>query len=132
MSATGEHPAVPDKPTLPGVLVLLASLVFKREAVMIATSSIVLLGAGAGTVVWAQAKLDGGVAEKVAPLREDIDAERVRLDEHLKDDAQQRREVTRRLDETSADIRALYKAVMTGRPQERLEQPVPAATDGGQ
>ena len=134
--STGEHSAVePPKPpptTLPGVLLLLASVVFRREALLVVTSSIVLLGAGAGGVVWAQAKLDGGVAEKVAPLREDIDAERVRLDEHLKDDAQQRREVTRRLDETSADIRALYRAVMTGRPQERLEQPVPAATDGGQ
>ena len=32
--------------------------------------------------------------------------------------------------EVQADIRALYKAVMTGRPQERLERPAPAH-DGG-
>lgn len=35
--------------------------------------------------------------------------------------------------EVQADIRALYKAVMTGRPQERLERPVVATpgADGG-
>lgn len=136
MSTTGEHSAdeTPKAPptTLPGVLLLLASIVFRREALLVVTSSIVLLGAGAGGVVWAQGKLDGGVAEKVAPLRDDIDTERKRLAEHLADDAQQRREVTRRLDETSADIRALYKAVMTGRPQERLEHPAPDTKDGGQ
>jgi hypothetical protein len=32
--------------------------------------------------------------------------------------------------EVQADIRALYKAVMTGRPQERLEHPAPRV-DGG-
>lgn len=33
--------------------------------------------------------------------------------------------------EVQADIRALYKAVMTGRPQERLEHPAPPRVDGG-
>jgi hypothetical protein len=37
--------------------------------------------------------------------------------------------VEKQVPEIQADIRALYKAVMTGRPQERLEHP--AATDGG-
>lgn len=116
-------------PMLPGVLMTLASLVFKREALLIVTSSAVLLGAGAGSVVWAQAKLDGGVEAKLAPLQAELEADKTKLEEHLKDDAQSRREVTRRLDETSADIRALYRAVMTGAPQPRLEQP---PKDGGQ
>jgi hypothetical protein len=33
--------------------------------------------------------------------------------------------------ETQADIRALYKAVMTKQPQERLEHPAPEHKDGG-
>lgn len=33
-------------PTLPGVLMLLAGLVFKREALLVITSSVVLLAAG--------------------------------------------------------------------------------------
>jgi len=54
--------------TLPGVLMLLASVVFRREALLVVTSSVVLLAAGAGGVVWAQAKLDGGVAPVRAEL----------------------------------------------------------------
>lgn len=38
--------------------------------------------------------------------------------------------VERQVPELQADIRALYRAVMTGSPQERLERP-PAPTDGG-
>lgn len=124
MSAADE----PKTPTLPSVLMLLASLVFKREAVLVVASSVVLLGAGAGGVVWAQSKLDGGVEAKLAPLQEALDSDKRKLEEHLVDDAQSRREVTRRLDETSADIRALYRAVMTGAPQPRLEAP---PKDGG-
>lgn len=33
--------------------------------------------------------------------------------------------------EVQTDIRSLYKAVMTGRPQERLEKPAPEHKDGG-
>lgn len=119
----------PKVPTIPGVLMQLAGLVFRREALLVVTSSVILLGAGAGGVVWAQSKLDGGVEAKLVPLQAALDADKRKLEEHLVDDAQSRREVTRRLDETSADIRALYRAVMTGAPQPRLEAP---PKDGGQ
>lgn len=38
--------------------------------------------------------------------------------------------VDKRFDEQGADIRALYKAIMTGQKQDRLEKPLPS--DGGQ
>jgi hypothetical protein len=43
---------------------------------------------------------------------------------------QQQKELRGDVHEVQMDVRALYKAVMTGRPQERLEQP-PAVKDGG-
>lgn len=43
---------------------------------------------------------------------------------------QQQKELRSDVHEVQTDIRALYKAVMTGRPQERLERP-PPSKDGG-
>ena len=132
MSASSDHlPVVPEeKPTLPSVLMALANLVFKRDAILWFAAVVVLLGAGGFGVVWAQDKLDGGTAKAVQPVADALRVETERLDQHLKDDAASKREVTQRLDESSADIRALYKAVMTGERQYRLERPLPLP-DGG-
>lgn len=97
---------------------------------MLVAAMALLVGAGGATVVYGQGYLDGGAAKIVAPVAEAVKVQTERLDEHLKDDAESKREVTRRLDEGSADIRALYKAVMTGEKQYRLERPLPAP-DGG-
>lgn len=58
-------------PSLPSVLWMLAQLTFKREAILVVTACVVLVGVGGVSVVWAQAKLDGGVA----PLRVELASE---------------------------------------------------------
>ena len=58
----------PKPPTLPAVLWTLAGLIFQREALLVITSGVVMLAAGGAGVVWAQGKLDGGVA----PVREEL------------------------------------------------------------
>lgn len=50
---------------------MLASLIFKREALLVVASCAVLLAVGGAGVVWAQAKLDGGVA----PIRAELAAQ---------------------------------------------------------
>lgn len=54
--------------TLSGVLVQLAGRIFKREAAMIITATVVLIGAGAGGAVWAQEKMDAAMNSRVSPL----------------------------------------------------------------
>ena len=67
----------------------------------------------------------------VAPLK----AEQQRLateQERIKEkQASFELKVDKRFDEQGADIRALYKAMMTGQKQDRLEKPLPSP-DGGQ
>lgn len=73
------------------------------------------LGAWRAVADEARTQADAGVA----PLKLEVD-----------DLSRRVRRVEDQTGEVQADIRALYKAVMTGRPQERLEQPAPAK-DGG-
>ena len=132
MSASRDDlPAVEDKPpSLPGVLFQLAGLIFRREALLVVFACVTMLGVGGAGVVWAQTQLDGGADKAVAPVAEALKVTTGRLDAHLKDDAEFRREMSRRQDEASADIRALYKTVLTGERQYRLERPLPPP-DGG-
>ena len=64
-----DAPSTP--PSLPTVLWQLAGLIFKREALLMAASIVVLLALGGAGVVWAQSRLDGGVA----PVRAELAAE---------------------------------------------------------
>lgn len=129
-AVTDEDLARQKPPTLPSVLWQLAGLIFRREALLVVAACVVLLGVGGAGVVWAQAQLDGGTDKAVAPVAEALKVQTVRMDQHLLDDAAFKREMARRQDEASADIRALYKTVLTGERQYRLERPLPPP-DGG-
>ena len=134
MSNTGEHKAIADAkaedPTIAGTMWAIARFIIGRERILAVVSVAVLVGSGFVGAVWAQDKLDGGAAHAVAPVADAVKVQTDRLDQHLADDAQFRREIARRQDEASADIRALYKTVLTGERQYRLERPLPAP-DGG-
>lgn len=69
-----------------------------------------------GYTVWVLGQGEKPVAEVAA-----------HLEQHVADEGQSRRQLRADIHETQADIRALYKTVVTGRPQERLEQ----MPDGG-
>jgi hypothetical protein len=119
-------PAVEDEkpPTLPGVMMQLANLVFRRDAILWAAAVAVLLGAGGLGVVWAQDKLDGGVAPVKAALAE-----------HIRDEAQARAALERKVDlaeERSARrFEVLYNAVLERRPQPGAAELAQPMTDGG-
>ncbi len=121
-------PAVPEEetkpPTLPGVLLSLANLVFKRDAILWLAAVAVLLGAGGLGVVWAQGKLDGGVA----PVKE-------ALDSHIKSETEARVALERKVDlleERSARrFEVLYNAVLERRPQPGASELAQPQTDGG-
>lgn len=127
MSDTGEHPAVPEQPkepTLPGVLWLLAGLIFKREALLVIGVAAMLLVAGGVSVVWAQDKFDGGVAPLKAELQKHTETEDRKIEAlSARFDAAEERSAKR--------FEVLYNAVLQRREQpgaEELKQPV---TDGG-
>ena len=69
----------------------------------------------------ARAQTDAGLAE----LRTQTQHTQMQLDRHIEESAGVQKELRGELKEVQADIRALYKAVMTKQPQERLE------ADGG-
>lgn len=118
-------------PDLAGALV---RKLVPREAIMLGAFALVLVGAGIwGTVALAgtlDERVDAGMAaervdrEREVRSREDLER---RFVQHQADEAASRARLEAKMDESQADTRALYKAVMTGRPQERLERPA----DGG-
>lgn len=114
-------------PTLPAVLWQLAGLIFKREAMLVVATAAVLVGGGASFTVWAQGKLDGGVAPVREELRQHVREENARHDQ----EEQRYTQVKDDLHEVQMDIRALYRAVQTGMPQPRLEKPPPSVDGGG-
>ena len=59
----------------------------------------------------------------VAPLKAEVEILRADLDEHKKDAGENQRQIKAQVFEQSMDIRALYKAIMTGNRQPRLEVP---------
>ena len=126
MSQTGEHPAVPDpkEPTFAGLLWGLANLIFKREAVLVVSTVVVLLTCGALGIVWAQDKLDGGAGK--------VDA---KLTAHITEEQAEVAALNRKLD--SAEERnarrfeVLYNAVLERRSQPGAEELKQPATDGG-
>lgn len=71
----------------------------------------------------AEQTVDGGLA----PVRQQVGALEQRLERHIDDEARHHAAAEAKSEELQADVRALYRAVMTGRPQERLEKP----SDGG-
>lgn len=87
--------------------------------VVVAVIAIVASTVGAYKAVASEARLqaDAGVQPMVRKVA-DIDLRVENLE--------------RQVPEIQADIRALYRAVMTGAPQPRLEKPAPAADGGGQ
>jgi len=119
-------PAVEEQkpPTVSGVLLALANLVFKRDAILWAAAVAVLLGAGGLGVVWAQGKLDGGVAPVKAAL-----------DQHVKDETEARGALERKVDlleERSARrFEVLYNTILERRPQPGADELAKPQTDGG-
>lgn len=75
----------------------------------------------------AQVQIDAGIA----PTAKAVDVLTERFEQHLKDDAEAKRADAQWKSEMAADNRALYKAVMTGERQYRLERPLPVTPDGG-
>ena len=71
----------------------------------------------------AEKKVDGGTAA----MKQQVDDLSKKFDQHQADSGQVHRELKEDLHEVQMDLRALYKAVMTGERQPRLEKPV----DGG-
>lgn len=128
MSQTGEHPAVTDEKA-PGIGELFAVALRRalgREALILGAFAITI----GGVVLYGQHAFAQTVRDSVdagtEALREDATRTKERIEQHIREEAEFRLQVLRRLDEGSADSRALYKAVMTGRKQDRLEG------DGGQ
>lgn len=109
-------------------LVEQAARIFGREKVL--AVALVIFGGAGSLGGWAalaqstQGQVDAGVApvvERIAAVERRTEA----LEQAL-------RNQTADVHETQVDIRALYKAVMTGAPQARLERaPVPVVQDGG-
>lgn len=99
-------------PTLPGVLWLLATVIFRREAIMVVASSALLLAVGGVGVVWAQAKLDGGVA----PIRVQLELDARANEEIHRRQAVEAEELRRRMAnvervalETNLNVRLLLE-----------------------
>lgn len=128
-SSRDDLPAVEKPPTLPGVLWQLASLIFKREALMLVAAVAVLVGAGGATVVYAQGYLDGGTAKSVAPIKADVAAVKAKaeatdkridaLDQKF-DNAEER---------NARRFEVLYNAILERRPQPGADALM--RTDGG-
>ena len=125
---TGEFPAVDPsvidertKKTLQDVRWLIALGLGSIAAIVIATVSTVAFAQDAGTKA---------AVEETRTVKAQAEATAKALEQHLLDDAQAKRETRGVLSEQSADIRALYRAVMTGQPQARLERPA-QLPDGG-
>jgi uncharacterized protein HemX len=104
--------STPPPPTIPAMLWALAGLIFKREALLVVASLAVIAGIGAGGAVWAQSRLDGGVAPVVARVealerqsREDRHAQAVEAEEQRRKMASLER-VTM---ETSLNVRLLLE-----------------------
>lgn len=116
--------------TLEDLWAFAKSLFGRQNVVLIAAIAViafVTLRARQSLAEDSKAVLDAGVAAETKK-REEL---QTAFDEHLKDDREFKREVLRRLDENSADNRALYKTVLTGEKQYRLERPIPSVPDGG-
>lgn len=64
---------------------------------------------------------DGGVTQVKDKQKELADA----FSEHLKDDAQSKREQKADTYELRKDVKALYETIMSGQRSERLERPIP-------
>lgn len=117
-------------PTINGLVGELMRRLLGREVLMLLAFSLVLVGATLyGTNALAQA-VDAHVDAGVAPTARRAEEVSARLEQHLVEDAQAKRQAAADLHEVQADIRALYRAVQTGRPQPRLEKPLPSL-DGG-
>jgi hypothetical protein len=112
-------------PTVQEMFATLLKRVIGREALMLGAFAIVI----AGVVLYGQhafgQTIKSSVDEGVLQVKDDAERTKARLDQHLREDAEFRLQILRRLDEQQADTRSLYKAVMTGRRQSRLEQSPP-------
>jgi len=119
-SPTGEHPVTKDE---------LKHTLSVNDAKLVVMAIVVAVGTafGAYRVVLneARAQTDAGVEEvKWGQTRLDQ-----RLDQHIKDSGQAHQQLKGDMHEVQMDMRALYRAVMTGQPQPRLERP--PDLDGG-
>lgn len=103
---------------------------FGREAIMLGAFSVVMVSATIyATQAFAQtvdSRVDAGIVKtelQVEELRE-------KLRQHEAESSEVHTATRADLHEIQADVRALYKALMTGAPQPRLEKPQPQP-DGG-
>lgn len=94
--------------------------IFRSEAKLIIAAAL----AGMAAFAYGQSRFESKTAEQ-------IDAGIEPVEKRLTIVEQQQKEQRADIHEVQADIRALYKAVMTGREQPRLERPL-VAPDGGQ
>lgn len=112
-------------PSIPEMFAVTVKRALGREALMLGAFAVTI----AGIVLYGQHALAQAVKSEVdagvSGVAEDTARTKERLEQHIREEAEFRLQVLRRLDEQSGDTRALYKAVMTGRKQERLE------ADGG-
>ena len=105
----------------------LLATIFRREAALVVSAMVMAVAA----TVYAQNHLVEQLKEKVdagvAPVERRVGELERAFERHETESARVHLEIKANVAETQADIRALYKAVMTGQKQERLEQP----RDGG-
>lgn len=115
---TGEHPATQLE---------VKTAVTWGAVKMVAAMVVAIFTAGwlgYSTVVHAA---ESSVDAELVPLKEEVVVIKAQLNRHLDEEAAHHRQQEDQVKEMQADIRALYKAVMTGTRQDRLEKPA----DGG-
>lgn len=95
--------------------------IFRRDAALWISTIVAVFGAA----VWAQAALDSRVDAGLEPLVSKVDRVNDEVRRHEEESAAIHAATRSDMRELQADVRALYKAVMTGQPQPRLE------ADGG-
>lgn len=116
MSTTGEYPVASDSPTAEAVAKSLPGKVFRPGALTVVVSVAVGMALAVSGLAFAQTGVKSTVDAGVRPLE-------------LRLDTVERRQLAQQDDihEVQVDIRALYKAVMSGERQARLE----TLPDGG-
>lgn len=131
-------------PSLVALLWAIAGRIFKREALLVLASTVVLMGTGASGVLYAQAQgqhaIDAGVDARINPLRDDLSQHKreagAAIERLQVEVTALRSAATAKEERDAARFDLLYRTILTGQPSsraERLAQPTPAPpVDGGE